>query len=169
MSYVSNDDVWKRIRTGLFDLIFDLTLCDTTRPGLLEFFSDRGFRFSRGSRGLDWIERVLDFWIGLKLWKWWGRGHRSGYVFRGFSGLSGLSGLSGFSGFSGLSGLRRPVRSLTSVVCFIFLFLPVVVSSTRKRMEAMVVEFDTFDFGESAPHDRGEYPSFYLLFCGGRM
>ena len=36
-----------------------------SRPGLLEFFSDRGFRFSRGSRGLDWIERVLDFWIGL--------------------------------------------------------------------------------------------------------
>ena len=27
-------------------------------------------------------------------------------------------------------------------------------------MEAMVVEFDTFDFGESAPHDRERTPHF---------
>ena len=74
-------------------------------------------------------------WIGL----WIGRG--SGYVFRRFRG------------FCGFSGLRRPVRFLTVGRLF-YSLVPTscLVPSGRKKMEAMVVEFDTFD----------SHPSFLL-------
>ena len=94
MSSVSNDDVWKRIRAGLFGLTFlDLSLCDTHLTRTLGGFPTvvSGLVEDLGDQiGSDVHQTGL--WIGLDL-----------DVFRGFSG---------FSGLSGLSGLRRPRSSV---------------------------------------------------------
>ena len=63
---MSNKNIWKRIRTGLFDLIFWVSdssdMCETHPTS--GSFSDFGFRVSRGSR--DWVGS--DVTCGL--WNW---------------------------------------------------------------------------------------------------
>ena len=65
LSYVSNKNIWKRIRTGLFDLIFWVSdssdMCETHPTS--GSFSDFGFRVSRGSR--DWIESDVACGLGF--------------------------------------------------------------------------------------------------------
>ena len=64
-----------------------------------------------------------------------------GYEFRGLSGL-GLSGLNGLNGQ--WTQVTCQIPDLWSSVLFSCSY-PSLFSSCRKKMEAMVVEFDTFD------------------------
>ncbi len=61
VSYVSNENVWKRIRTGLFDLTFWVSdfsdLCETHPTRALGDLSDLGFGLS-GRGGFFWIGLV---------------------------------------------------------------------------------------------------------------
>ena len=120
MSYVSNENVWKRIRTGLFGLIFlDLRLCDTHPTRTLGGFPNVVSGYVE-DLGEGWIGRVLDF-FGLD-WTRESIGIR----------VSGIQWIQWTQ--------STQVRVLTFGRLFYFL-VPTncLVPSGRKRMEAMVV------------------------------
>ena len=75
MSYVSNENVWKRIRTGLFDLTFGFSdfgdLCEIHPTRALEDVSDLGFGLSgRIFFGLGWT-RALLIRVSWTQWTQW--------------------------------------------------------------------------------------------------